>query len=77
MKHRSQYVVMVMLGILLLLPALACGGGEKPDLEATVQAAVVASREAEATATGVAASVETAVAATVEAKALPEEKPQA
>jgi hypothetical protein len=51
MKHTSRYVIMVMLGVLLLLPTLVCGIGEKPDLAATVQAAVAATQGAQATET--------------------------
>jgi len=70
-------MVMAMLGVLLLSSALSCGGGEKPDLDATVQAAVAATQEVQATGTSIAASVETAVAATVQAQASTEEIPQA
>jgi hypothetical protein len=77
MKHTSRYVIMVMLGVLLLLPALACGIGEKPDLDATVQAALAATQGVQATETGFAVSLETAVAATVQAQASTEEIPQA
>jgi len=67
MGHKGETLVTVTIGILLLSSSLFCVVGEKPDLDATVLAALAATQGAQATATGFAASVETAVAATVEA----------
>jgi parallel beta-helix repeat protein len=73
MKRMSKYIIMAVLGT-LLLSALACGIGEKADIDATVQAALAATQGAQATETGMAASVETAVAATMVAQVSPQAK---